>query len=222
MMRLAADVVDFHAWLMPWPNYFVLAPNIRFFKAHGVKGVFEEGNYKSYGGDLEAMKSYVMTKLLMDPSLNETEVMADFIDGWYGAQGAPVIWAYMHAFYESALATNTYLSIFLGVTPQGSAPGEKPPVNPGKAACAATPKNMCTSGCPAGGPCKPGSTRRGRCCHFGAPHHIFVSGKETKLLIGVARATSTNFFFTRHKDISSVFFHTKYNVEHLTDSSAHG
>ena len=49
-------VVDFHAWLMPWPNYFVLAPNIRFFRDHGVKGIFEEGNYKSYGGDLEAMK----------------------------------------------------------------------------------------------------------------------------------------------------------------------
>jgi hypothetical protein len=56
-------VVDFHAWLMPWPNYFVLAPNIRFFQRHGVKGIFEEGNYKSYGGDLEAMKSYLMTKL---------------------------------------------------------------------------------------------------------------------------------------------------------------
>jgi hypothetical protein len=48
---------------MPWPNYFVLAPNIRFFQRHGVKGIFEEGNYKSYGGDLEAMKSYLMTKL---------------------------------------------------------------------------------------------------------------------------------------------------------------
>ena len=34
-------VVDFHAWLMPWPNYYVLAPNIRFFAAHGVKGIFE-------------------------------------------------------------------------------------------------------------------------------------------------------------------------------------
>ncbi len=34
-------VVDFHAWLMPWPNYNVLAPNIRFFASHGVKGIFE-------------------------------------------------------------------------------------------------------------------------------------------------------------------------------------
>ena len=33
--------VDFHAWLLPWPNYFVLAPNMRFFAAHGVKGIFE-------------------------------------------------------------------------------------------------------------------------------------------------------------------------------------
>jgi hypothetical protein len=72
----------------------------------------------------------------MDPSLNETEVMDDFINGWYGPKGAPVIKAYMQAFYDSAVETNTYLSIFLGVTPSGTAPGEKPPPNPGKAVCA--------------------------------------------------------------------------------------
>lgn len=89
----------------------------------------------------------------MDPSLNETEVMKDFLQGWYGPKGAPVIMAYMQAFYESALATNTYLSIFLGVAPAGTAPGSKTPPNPGKAVCAQTPKNMCTSGCPVGGEC---------------------------------------------------------------------
>jgi len=50
-----------------------------------------------------------MTKMMMDPSLNETEVMADFIGGWYGPKGAAVIDAYMRAFYQSALDTDTYL-----------------------------------------------------------------------------------------------------------------
>ena len=54
-------------------------------------------------------RSYLMTKMMMDPSLNETEVMADFIQGWYGHKGAVVIDAYMRAFYQSALDTDTYL-----------------------------------------------------------------------------------------------------------------
>ena len=64
-----------------------------------------------------------MTKLMMDPSLNETEVMDEFVRGYYGPLGAPVIRHYMSAFYQSAIETNTYLSIFLGVTPSGTAPG---------------------------------------------------------------------------------------------------
>jgi hypothetical protein len=51
----------------------------------------QEGNYKSFGGDLEAMKSYLMTKLLLNPGLNETQVMEDFLIGWYGREGAIVI-----------------------------------------------------------------------------------------------------------------------------------
>ena len=85
-------MVNFESWLLPWPNYFVLAralcyhparpakrvgqtelnsrvafyqaPNIRFFRDHGVRGVFEEGNYRSYAGDMQAMKSYLLVKMV--------------------------------------------------------------------------------------------------------------------------------------------------------------
>ena len=99
---------------MPWPNYYTLAPNIRFFVQHGVAGVFEEGNYKSYGGDLEAMKSYIICKLLFDPSLDETVVMNDFLDGFYGIVGAETVRSYMQALRAAATQTSTYLSITLG------------------------------------------------------------------------------------------------------------
>lgn len=79
--------------------------------------------------------------------------MNDFVQGWYGPQGGPVIVAYMQAFYQSALETNTYLSIFLGIKPTGTPPGTKKPPNPGRDVCESTPKGMCTSGCPPGGNC---------------------------------------------------------------------
>jgi hypothetical protein len=60
--------------------------------------------------------------------------------------------SYMHAFYNSAIATDTYLSIFIGVTPHGepNCDGKKcpTPINPGKKACDKTPVDRCTSGCP--------------------------------------------------------------------------
>ena len=92
--------------------------------------------------------SYIEVEMLsvwlvvMDPSLNETEVMNDFLQGWYGPKGAPVITAYMQAFYNSALATNTYLSIFLGVAPAGTAPGAETPPNLGRR-CAKRRQRIC-------------------------------------------------------------------------------
>ena len=41
---LPADVVNFQAYVQPFPNYYVLAPNIRYYLDHGVRGMYEEGN----------------------------------------------------------------------------------------------------------------------------------------------------------------------------------
>ena len=43
-------VTDFAHYLMPFPNFSVLKPNIQLFARHNVKGVFEEGNYSAGGG----------------------------------------------------------------------------------------------------------------------------------------------------------------------------
>ena len=41
---LPSDVVNFQAYVQPFPNYYVLAPNIRYYLDHGVRGMYEEGN----------------------------------------------------------------------------------------------------------------------------------------------------------------------------------
>ena len=93
---------------------------------------------------------------LMDPSLNETEVISDFMTGWYGQAGSQVVYAYMAAFYQSAIQTDTYLRVDVGAHGAGQVPmcnGKQCPRanNPGKAICANTPVDTCTSGCPPGG-----------------------------------------------------------------------
>jgi hypothetical protein len=40
------------------------SPNIQFFQRHGVSGVFEEGDDASAGGDMNALKNFVMARML--------------------------------------------------------------------------------------------------------------------------------------------------------------
>ena len=56
----------------------------------------------------------LVCKLLFDPSLDETAVMNDFLDGFYGVVGAETVRSYMQAVHAAASQTSTYLSITLG------------------------------------------------------------------------------------------------------------
>ncbi len=80
---------NFAHYPAPTPNMEVVADNIRFFTEHKVGGIFGE----SEGADREAMKNWVETKLLWDPSRNVRELMKDFIWGYYG-RAAPAIARY--------------------------------------------------------------------------------------------------------------------------------
>ena len=45
-------------------------------------GVFEEGDDASAGGDMNALKNYVMARMLWDPSLNPDELIDAFLRGY--------------------------------------------------------------------------------------------------------------------------------------------
>ena len=76
-------VTDFNAYILPFPNWsvflllnkfrcrgvlgfathtapfakrYVLGPNMRYFLANGVEGIFEESNYNAYGADMAELK----------------------------------------------------------------------------------------------------------------------------------------------------------------------
>ena len=49
---------------MPWPNHKSIGPNARFYQAQGVKGMFVEGAFTSYGGDLQALRAGGGTAIL--------------------------------------------------------------------------------------------------------------------------------------------------------------
>lgn len=102
-------VTDFANYVMPWPDYFSIAPNVRFFLEHGVRGLYQEGNYQSYGGDMAELKTYLMARIMFDPNLNESAVINEFLDLFYSPEAAPMIREYLDLWHAQISKTNTYL-----------------------------------------------------------------------------------------------------------------
>jgi len=72
-------VTNFAHYIQPHPNLRVLAPNVRFFVDHGVKGIFEQGAYTSLGAEFAELKAWVLAKLLWDPRLDGEALVAEFV-----------------------------------------------------------------------------------------------------------------------------------------------
>lgn len=70
-----------------FPDFGVLQKNAQIFYEHGVKGVYEEGNYYIDGCDTEfgELRAYLLAKCLQDPYCDHDAVMSDFLKDYYGA-----------------------------------------------------------------------------------------------------------------------------------------
>jgi len=84
-------VTDFSHYILPFPNLYVLKSNIQFFVNHGVKGIFEEGNYSGGGkGELAELRAYVLAKLLWNPDYDADTAIDEFLEGYYGKSASPI------------------------------------------------------------------------------------------------------------------------------------
>lgn len=98
-------VSNFGNYLVPHPNLPVLGPNLRLFAAHQVVSVLEQGDYQSpRTGELSALKTWVLSKLLWNPEADAGELVAEFLHGYYGA-AAPQLAEYLEIL-ESELAAS--------------------------------------------------------------------------------------------------------------------
>jgi hypothetical protein len=91
--------VNFSHYLAPMPNLDVMADNVRFWIANHAEGVMLQGDYQGVG-ERDQLKSWVMSKILWDPSRDLDALVQDFIWGHYG-QAAPAMAEY-EALLENA------------------------------------------------------------------------------------------------------------------------
>ena len=94
--------VNFSHYPAPMPNMDVVADNIRYFVDHNATGVMLQGAYQARGAERDAMRSWVMAKLLWDPSRDVIELMRDFVFGYFGP-AAPPIWDYNVALRQAGI-----------------------------------------------------------------------------------------------------------------------
>lgn len=102
---------NFAHYVMPHPNLRVLAPNVKFFAANNVKGVFEQGAYQSFGSEMAELRGWVLAKLLWDPSLDGQKLVDAFLDGYYGP-AAPHVRAYLQTTHDAVEASGDPLGCF--------------------------------------------------------------------------------------------------------------
>lgn len=94
-------VTDFANYMQPMPDYATIGANIRFFADNGGRGLFEEGDYNSEGGDMAEMKNWLQAQLLWNPKQDDRKLTDEFLRGYYGA-AAPAIRQYLDLMIEEA------------------------------------------------------------------------------------------------------------------------
>ena len=102
---------NFRHYILPHPNLRVLGPNVKFFVAHNVKGLFEQGAYTSYGAEMAELRAWVLAKLLWDPTLDAAKLIDEFLAGYYGP-AAKHIRAYLDVTHDAVEASGDHLGCF--------------------------------------------------------------------------------------------------------------
>ncbi len=82
--------INYSHLVLPYPNLYVVKPNVNFFIARGVKGVFEQANSSSTGGEFAELRAWLLAKTLWDPAYDTDRAIDEFLDGYYEQAAAPL------------------------------------------------------------------------------------------------------------------------------------
>lgn len=105
-------VTNFANYVLPFPNFGVLGPNVRLFARNQVKGLFALGaNPPGGGGEFGALRAWVLAKLMWDPNADEHALMAEFLNAVYGRGGTHLL-RYIDGMTRLVNAQHLHASIY--------------------------------------------------------------------------------------------------------------
>jgi hypothetical protein len=106
---------EFAHYVHPHPNWFTLGPNVRFFQAHGVKGLFEQGAYAGHGAEMAELRAWVLAQLLWNPQQDDRKLISEFLNGYYGKAAAKPIYKYLELLHVAS--KDFYLGCYMRKDP---------------------------------------------------------------------------------------------------------
>lgn len=85
----------FQHYLLPFPNFGVLAANFQFFSQNNAVGILELGSYDAPWSEFSELKQWMIAKLLWNPKQDTDSLASLFISDYYGAAAR-----YVQRYYE--------------------------------------------------------------------------------------------------------------------------
>ena len=104
-------VINYAHSIMPFPNLRVLKPNIQFFVANGVKGMYEEACYFTPGSELAELRTWIMAKTLWNPAYDTDRAIGEFLAAYYGPAAGSVR-EYLDLVHHQTADKNWHMRIF--------------------------------------------------------------------------------------------------------------
>lgn len=83
-------MVVFGKYLTPYPNWWAVGDDTRYYAENGVDGVFWQGDGSSSGGEMSDLRAYTTAQMLWHPYQEVNVVINDFLNGVYGPAGKPI------------------------------------------------------------------------------------------------------------------------------------
>ncbi|MCR4966125.1 MAG: DUF4838 domain-containing protein [Bacteroidales bacterium] len=104
-------VVQFKNFLDPFPNLHVLQANLKNFRDHNIKMVFEQGSNNNFV-ESEEWRAYLLAHLLWNVDIDVDSLRDTFLDAYYGPNRAPYIKQYYDTMTAALLASGQVLDIY--------------------------------------------------------------------------------------------------------------
>ncbi|MGO4681441.1 DUF4838 domain-containing protein [Microbacterium sp. 2MCAF23] len=101
---------NFRNYLQPYPDYHAHPESIKDIAAHSeIQGYFSQSPFDTPGLELAAMRLWVHSRLLWDPSLNASDLIQEFVNGFFGP-AAPFVSDYIDLMVSALESTSSSLS----------------------------------------------------------------------------------------------------------------
>ena len=102
--------INFDNMVSPFPNFHVLKKNIELFKKNHATMLFEQVN-STVGTDFAELRSYMLGKLMWNPTLDDDSLMRHFMCKYYGA-AMPYLYRYQQLLQGALLSSGQDLWIY--------------------------------------------------------------------------------------------------------------